>query len=94
VSDLSFIERSKLEKLFGMDGGYVLNFSNRTFQEFVADSVRRDIYCGKYDYSGCSKASLLRRLWEIEPNHGAQGTGFVSLCPAHRPLTSDVLCIA
>lgn len=52
-----------------MGGGYVLNFSNRTFQEFVADSVRRDIYSGKYDYSSCSKANLLRRLWEIEPNH-------------------------
>ena len=60
MSDLSFIEKSRLEKLFGMASGYVLNFSNRTFREFVADSVRRDIYCGKYDYASKSKANLLR----------------------------------
>lgn len=69
MSDLSFLERSILEKLFGMSDGYVLGFSNRTFQEFVADSVGRDIYSGKYDYASCSKANLLRRFWELEPNH-------------------------
>jgi len=63
------VERSNLEKLFGMSGGWVLNFSNRTFQEFVADSVSRDICCGKYDNSSGSKANLLRKFWEIEPNH-------------------------
>jgi hypothetical protein len=30
MSDLKFIEREKLEKLFGMKSGYVLNFSDRT----------------------------------------------------------------
>jgi hypothetical protein len=63
------MEKSRLEKLFGMGSGYVLNFSNRTFQEFIADSVRRDIYCGKYDYASSSKANLLRKFWEVEPNH-------------------------
>jgi hypothetical protein len=52
-----------------MSTGYVLNFTNRTFQEFVVDSVRRDIYCGKYDYASGSKANLLRKFWEVEPNH-------------------------
>ncbi len=69
MSDLSFIEKSRLEKLFGMGSGYVLRFSNRTFQGFVTDSVRRNIYSGKYDYASCSKANLLRRFWEVEPNH-------------------------
>ena len=46
MSDLSFTEKARLEKLFGMSSGYVLDFSNRTFQEFVADSVQRDIYPG------------------------------------------------
>ena len=69
MSDLSFIEKSKLERLFGMGGGYVLDFSNRTFQEFMADSARRDIYCGKYNYASCSKANLLRKFWDVEPNH-------------------------
>jgi hypothetical protein len=69
VSDLTFIEKSKLEKLFGMTTGYVLSFSNRTFQEFIIDAARRDIYGGQYDYGSNSKANLLRRFWEVEPNH-------------------------
>lgn len=69
MSDLTFLERSKLERLFGMGSGYVLGFSNRTFQEFIADSARRDIYDQKYAYSSGSKANLLRRFWEVEPNH-------------------------
>jgi len=34
MSDLSGSERRKLEKLLGMGGGYVLNFSDRTFGDF------------------------------------------------------------
>ena len=43
MSDLSSIEKLKLEKLFGMGGGYVLDFSNRTFQEFILDNIRINI---------------------------------------------------
>jgi hypothetical protein len=39
MSDLTFIEKTKLEKQFQMGGGYVLDFSNRTLAEFVADSM-------------------------------------------------------
>ena len=35
MSDLTAIEKLKLEKLFGVESGYVLNFSNRTFSEFI-----------------------------------------------------------
>ena len=69
MSDLTFIERKTLENLFQMDGGYVLDFSNRTFQEFVADAVRKDIEDQKYNYLSCSKANRLRQFWNIEPNH-------------------------
>ena len=69
MSDLSFIEKSRLEKLFDMGDGYVLNFSNRTFQEFVADSVQRNIYDDKYSYASGSKANRLRAFWDLEPNH-------------------------
>ena len=34
MSDLSGSERRKLEKLLGMEGGYVLNFADRTFGDF------------------------------------------------------------
>lgn len=69
MSDLTFVEKNQIEKLLGMGSGYVLSFTNRTFGEFVTDSVRRDIYSGRYDYASCSKANLLRRFWDIEPNH-------------------------
>lgn len=52
-----------------MGSGYVVNFNNRTFEEFIIDSVQRDVYGGKYDYASNSKANLMRRFWELEPNH-------------------------
>lgn len=39
MSDLTNIEKRNLERLFGMSSGYVLDFSNRTFEEFIFDSV-------------------------------------------------------
>lgn len=69
MADLSFVERNLLEKLFQMGGGYVLDFSNRTFQEFVVDAVRRDIDDPKYSYASSSKANRLRKFWKIESSH-------------------------
>jgi hypothetical protein len=69
VSDLTNIEKLKLEKLFGMAGGYVLDFSNRTFQEFILNSIGIDIYNAKYDYSSGSKANRLRAFWTKESNY-------------------------
>ena len=51
MSDLTSIEKRKLERLFGMGSGYVLDFSNRTFEEFVVETTRREIYANpQYDY--------------------------------------------
>ena len=69
MSDLSKIEKLKLEKAFDMSGGYVLDFSNRTFKEFILDSVKIDIYDKKYDYHSGSKANRLRAFWDKEPNY-------------------------
>ena len=69
MSDLTYTERGKLGRLFGMSSGFVLNFSNRSFSEFVAESVRRSIYQTVYTegHSG-SKANCLRAFWKIESN--------------------------
>jgi len=69
MSDLSFLEKHKLEKLLGMGSGYVLDFSNSTFSAFVADSTARNIYDSRYDRSTGSKANRLRAFWSVEPNH-------------------------
>jgi hypothetical protein len=69
MSDLSSIEKIKLEKFFEMDSGYVLDFSNRTFQEFISENTGIDIYDSKYDYASGSKANRLRAFWTKESNY-------------------------
>ena len=58
MSDLTNIEKRKFERLLGMGSGYVLDFSNRTFDEFVRNTVGRNIYDSKYDGHGSSKAKM------------------------------------
>lgn len=50
---LSFQEKQLIERVFGMGGGYVLNFTNREFEEFMKDVVSYSIY---QKYPGLSKA--------------------------------------
>lgn len=68
MSDLTTQEKRKLERLLGMGGGYVLDFSNRTFDEFVIESTRRSIYDAKYNHGSGSKANQLRGFWNEESN--------------------------
>jgi len=60
MSDLTFVEKRKFEQLLGMETGYVLDFTNRSFAEFVLDSTGRNIYDSRYDYASGSKANRLR----------------------------------
>lgn len=69
MSDLNTLEKRKLERLFGMSSGYVMQFSNSTLQSFVVDSVGIDIYAPKYDYGSGSKANRLRSFLNQEANH-------------------------
>lgn len=69
MSDLNRIERRKLEGLLGMGAGYVLNFTNTTFEEFVLESIKVGIYDKKYDTYGDSKAKRLRAIWDKESNY-------------------------
>lgn len=68
MASLSTIDKRILEKLFQMEEGYVLDFSNRTFQEFFLDEFKIDIYGGKYSYASGSKANRLRAFWDSENN--------------------------
>jgi hypothetical protein len=49
-----------LDDVFDMSGGYVLDFSNRTFIEFFEDEFGINIYDEKYGVRGESKANHLR----------------------------------
>ena len=69
MADLTSIEKLRLERLFGMGSGYVLDFSNRTFDEFILDNTRVNIYEEKFSYSSGSKANRLRAFWDKESNY-------------------------
>jgi hypothetical protein len=66
MSSLKIAERQVLEQHFGMASGYVLNFSDRTFGEFVREAVGRKIHEAKYTAGGTSKANKLRTFWKLE----------------------------
>ena len=67
MSSLTDIDKRYLEKLLGMQSGYVLDYSDKTFDEFF----RRhniDIHGAKYQTYGTSKAKKMRAFWEQEPD--------------------------
>src|ERR1051325_4184555 len=49
-----------IDDLFGMGGGYVLDFSDRTFAEFFSDELDIDIDHPEFSVEGTSKAKRLR----------------------------------
>ena len=51
-----------LDDLFEMGGGYVLNFSDRTFAQFFAEELNIDIDDPAYATDGRSKGKRLRRF--------------------------------
>jgi uncharacterized protein (TIGR02391 family) len=65
MANLTTIEKQLLEKLFQMDGGYVLDFSDRTMGEFFIDDVGINIYDEKYNYASGSKANRIRGFWTV-----------------------------
>jgi hypothetical protein len=68
MADLKTLEKRQFEDLFGMSGGYVLDFTNRSFADLFRDSVGINIYDEKYAIRGDSKANRLRAFWDCEPN--------------------------
>jgi len=49
-----------IDKIFGMEGGYVLDFSDRTMSQFFAEELNIDIDHDQYRDDGGSKAKRLR----------------------------------
>lgn len=66
MASLSYREKSKLESLFGMESGYVLQFSNPSFARFIGDVCNIDIYNGEGYKEYASKANKLRQIWNNE----------------------------
>lgn len=68
MSTLTNIDKLKLEKIFqsASGAGYILDFSDRTFQDFVLTSTGKGIGSETYAVNGVSKANRLRTFWSIE----------------------------
>jgi len=64
MSGFTHIEKQKLEHELGMSGGYVLDFSNRTFEEFFREVVGVEIYEPRFDLGSGSKANRMRAFWQ------------------------------
>src|SRR5579872_1422768 len=60
MATLSTVDLKLIDSLFGMYGGYVLNFSNKTFASFFSRDIGVDIYDDAYAIHGTSKG---KRLW-------------------------------
>lgn len=69
MADLTYIEKANIENFLKMKSGYVMDFSDRTFQEFVGEAVGLDINDPKYHYSSNSKANRLRQFIKVESNY-------------------------
>ncbi|AEN73389.1 hypothetical protein Rhom172_1466 [Rhodothermus marinus SG0.5JP17-172] len=65
MSSLTDVEKRYFEALFGMSGGYVLDYTDATFAElFNRHGI--DIHSQRYTKYGTSKAKKLRAFWEQE----------------------------
>ena len=69
MSNLTRQEKRKLEKALGMESGWVLGFSNKTFANFIQDHCGIDISDSKYTLNSGSKANRMRAFWDLESNY-------------------------
>jgi hypothetical protein len=69
MSSLTSRDRRCLELFLNMSGGWALNFSDRTFNEFFQEQLGINIDDAKYRFKGTSKANRMRALWELESDH-------------------------
>lgn len=65
MSNIRSVDMMLLDDLFEMGGGYVLNFSDRTFARFFAEELNVDIDDPSYRRNGGSKAKRLRCFLQI-----------------------------
>lgn len=65
MAQMTYIEKDYFERLFDMETGYVLDFTNYTYQRFVADTINIDVY---KKYHDLSKAKILRAIMDDYDN--------------------------
>lgn len=68
MAEISFFEKRVIETFLEMHSGYVLNLSDRTFNDLVGSITGIDISAEKYRERGTSKANRLRTFIRDEPD--------------------------
>ena len=67
MATLTYLEKKLLEDLFGMGSGYVLDFSDWTYEAFFRD-FDVNIEAEAFHKNGRSKAKRMRAFWELAPD--------------------------
>jgi len=60
MSNIKAAEMRVIDRVLGMEGGYVLDFSDRTIAEFFLDELNIDFNDSRFAVNGTSKAKRLR----------------------------------
>lgn len=63
MANISFNDKQLIESVFGMSGGFFINFSNRVFGEFMYEVVQYNVY---NKYPNLSKAKIFREFLKDE----------------------------
>lgn len=69
MSSLNMRDKRALEEFLEMGSGYVLDFTDWTFGEFVREAVDIEIHSEPYTDYGSSKAKKLRGFWQEESDY-------------------------
>jgi hypothetical protein len=70
MAELSYPEKIVIEDILEMRGGYVLDFTDRTFRDFVGSITKVDISLAKYSEGNSgSKANRLRSFIKLENDY-------------------------
>jgi hypothetical protein len=68
MARLTTTDMALIDNIFGMYGGYVLNFSNACFAAFFNRDLKIDIYHERYSIYGTSKGKHFRAFLELAPD--------------------------
>jgi hypothetical protein len=60
MTNVRAVDMMLIDDLFEMGGGFVLNFSDKTFAQFFSEELNVDIDAPQYSQNGTSKAKRLR----------------------------------
>jgi hypothetical protein len=66
MANIRAVDFRLLDDIFAIGGGYVLDFSNRTFSDFSRSEIKIDIDLEKYCPSGTSRGKRPRAFLQIE----------------------------